>query len=110
MVRLSQTAAVLGLVLAAGLAGAAALAVQIDPAPGEALARKHCASCHAIGAGKSRINAPTFPEIAKNPATTETSLNFLLTHPHKTMPSLQLSSDERTSMIAYILSLRPPAK
>jgi mono/diheme cytochrome c family protein len=96
--------------LLSGLAGAAAPAAEIDVRVGEGLARRHCAACHTLGPTQMRELPPSFHELAQNLATTEASLEFLLTHPHATMPNLTLGADERAEIIAYIMSLRQGTK
>jgi mono/diheme cytochrome c family protein len=82
-----------------------ALAQQGNPAAGERLAAANCAQCH----GADPV-APTLAAIAAMPATTEASLSAFLHTPHAKMPSLIFSGAELNDLIAYILSLGPPAK
>ena len=97
-------------VVAAFLIGLAAAlparGAEIDVKAGEALARRHCAECHTMGQTRARELPPAFAELAQDPATTEASLKFLLTHPHYAMPNLKLNGDEQAEIIAYIMSLR----
>jgi mono/diheme cytochrome c family protein len=76
-----------------------------DPAAGKRLAAANCGQCH--GADSS---APALAAIAAMPATTEASLSAFLQTPHASMPSLIFSGAELNDLIAYILSLGPPAK
>jgi len=85
-------------------------AAELDERIGEGLARRDCAMCHTVGPTTVHELPPSFSELAQNPATTQASLEFLLTHPHDVMPNLQLGTDERAELIAYILSLRDRAK
>jgi mono/diheme cytochrome c family protein len=93
-------------VLSLTLAPRGVAAAEIDPAAGRRLAETHCSECHAITPTRQRELAPTFSELAQDPASTPTSLRFLLTNPHYAMPNLKLSEDQMASIIAYILSLR----
>jgi cytochrome c len=76
-----------------------------DRDAGERLAAMNCAPCH--GAIDAPLGAPAFATIASMPSTTADSLNVFLQSPHATMPDLILSPDDRSDLIAYILSLRP---
>jgi hypothetical protein len=51
-------------------------------------------------------NAPDFHAIANMSSTTPFGLMVWLTNPHPSMPSLVLTRQESTDVIAYILSLR----
>jgi mono/diheme cytochrome c family protein len=81
-------------------------AAEIDPAFGRQLAQKHCSECHAVDPTRFHELAPTFYELAQDPASTPTSLRFLLTNPHYAMPNFRFSEDQMAAIIAYILSLR----
>jgi hypothetical protein len=48
----------------------------------------------------------TFEVIAKTPGMTGMALSVWLTTPHRNMPHLILSAQERDDVIAYITSLR----
>jgi mono/diheme cytochrome c family protein len=75
------------------------------PATGERLAAETCAQCHS-GVGGSG-GAPAFVTIASMPSTTEQSLTAFLQTPHASMPDLIISPEDRSDLVAYILSLRP---
>ena len=80
-----------------------------DPAHGLALARQVCSECHATQAEQLRSpnpKAPTFVELATTPGMTTTALSVALTTPHAGMPMFRLTAEQRTDIIAYILSLR----
>ena len=88
-----------------------------DPARGLALAREVCSACHAIQAQQLQsphARAPTFLALATTPGMTATALTVALTTPHAGMPMFRLSTDQRESIIAYILGLKqagsPPGK
>ncbi len=93
-----------------GFAVGSAAAADIDAKVGAGLATRTCAGCHDVGPTTVHMLPPAFGELAQSPATTEASLEFLLTHPHYAMPNIQLSADERGALIAYILSLRQQAR
>lgn len=93
-----------------GLTGVPAAAAEIDAKAGESLARRQCAACHTVGPTRARERPPTFSDLAQDLATTRESLEFLLTQPHDTMPNLKLGADELAEIIAYIMSLRRPAR
>jgi len=96
--------------VAGGLSASAATGAEIDTKAGESIAHTYCAACHDVGPTQAHAVPPTFFELAQDPATTETSLRFLLTHPHEAMPNLRLNADETAEIIAYVLSLRQRAR
>jgi cytochrome c len=80
-----------------------------DPAAGHTFARSLCAVCHAVDADTDQSpnpSAPTFSRIAAEPGMTATALSVILRNPHREMPDLILSPDERANVIAYILTLK----
>ena len=104
---------------ALGLAGTAL--AQVPPADqvsvGASLARQTCASCHIVAADqttvtRSRDNAPNFATVAQRPDVSAQSLRQFLSTTHttirtpSTMPAPQLTEDQTTVLISYILSLR----
>jgi mono/diheme cytochrome c family protein len=85
---------------------------------GRAIALKTCASCHVVAADQAsapllKPPAPSFSEIAAQPATTEGSLRSFLRNPHgeprrsSKMPGFILPDSQVAQVVAYILSLRP---
>lgn len=72
------------------------------------LAVEVCGQCHGVGFEEESPNydAPTFYEVAQDPAVTALSLRVFLQTPHHQMPDLMLSSEETDDVITYILSLR----
>jgi mono/diheme cytochrome c family protein len=107
--------------LGAALAVAGAADGQVPPADqvsvGKALARQICASCHIVAPDqttvtRSRDQAPNFVIVAKRPDVTAQSLRQFLSTTHTTistpgtMPDPQLTDDQKTVLVAYILSLR----
>jgi mono/diheme cytochrome c family protein len=103
--RVAQAISIL-LSVTAGCAGARA--AEIDLAVGRRLAQTHCAECHGAQRTRLQTQAPTFYELAQDPSTTELSLRFQLTTPHRDMPNLKLPGDDLATISAYILSLREP--
>jgi mono/diheme cytochrome c family protein len=84
---------------------------------GLGLARQVCSECHAIQAQQLQspnARAPTFVTLATTPGMTSTALTVALTTPHAGMPMFRLTTDQRESIIAYILGLKqagsPPGK
>ncbi len=80
-----------------------------DSAKGLALAQRLCADCHSVtpgAAGSPPKAAADFETIANTPGMTDLALSVWLRTPHRQMPNLQLSDDQRTDLIAYIASLR----
>ena len=89
--------------------GASAAQESGDKERGRALAGRICAECHAILPGAANTPAPgvaTFEVIANTPGMTAMALSVWLTTPHRNMPNLILSAQEREDVIAYITSLR----
>ena len=89
----------------------AASAAEMSPAAGKQLAKEWCAACHVVEKGQidsTSTSAPTFFEVADNPATTEMSLRAFFATPHEQMPNFQLTNEQTDNIIAYILSLRTP--
>ena len=94
-----------------GIAGIA----QVADRPGSIrrgrdFAFDNCRPCHVVGPDQRSTTrfsvAPDFRSVANMPSTTPMSLIVWLTNPHPTMPSLILSPQEASDVIAYIESLR----
>jgi mono/diheme cytochrome c family protein len=102
----------IGLVFGLALLFSAAAAAQDlpgDPGRGHAIAEHGCSACHAIDPGVRAppgVAAPTFQDVADDPAMTELALNAFFQTPHQNMPNLQLSAENMADLIAYILSLK----
>ena len=79
-----------------------------DPATGERIATRWCASCHALGRSqpKARTEAAAFAEIARIPEFNERLLAFFLLDPHPKMPDMSLTRAEAADLAAYIHSVR----
>jgi mono/diheme cytochrome c family protein len=89
----------------------AASAAEMNTVAGKQLAKEWCAACHVVEKGQidsTSTAAPTFFEVADNPATTEMSLRAFFATPHEQMPNFQLTNEQTDNIIAYILSLRTP--
>ena len=99
------------IMLAAALVAGAvcAKAKAQDVAAGHAFAREACKSCHVVEAGprapRRLAIGPAFRDIANTPGMTTTALQAFLTSSHPKMPNLILTPDEKSDVIAYILSL-----
>jgi mono/diheme cytochrome c family protein len=79
------------------------------PVVGGALAERWCMACHVIEREPPAAAAngiPSFPAIAARPSTTAESLDRFLSTAHTRMSDFSLSRNERSALIAYILSLR----
>ncbi len=99
---LSATAAsiLLGLVLASP-------ALAFDAKTGETLAARWCSKCHLVGPGGMTSDAaPTFEDIANDPARTPDRLRTWMADPHPPMPNLSLSRDEIEAILAYLDTLK----
>ena len=98
---------VLAAVVALGLIGVGGQAVG-DTTEGRTLAMEWCSSCHLVEPGQAAATsdvAPSFPEMANNPAYTEERLRSWLWAPHPPMPDFDLSRYEIESLVSYIMSL-----
>ena len=98
--------------LASALAATAlnAAAQDGDVAAGHAFAREACKSCHVVeptnASPRIVVVGPSFQDIANTKGMTATALRVFLTTSHPKMPNLILTPEERSDVIAYILSLR----
>ncbi len=95
--------------LATGALAAGAQAAEFNTAAGKQLAKQWCAACHVVEEGQGETMstaAPSFFDIAADPAVTEMGLRAFFASPHDQMPDLQISNSEADNLIAYILSLR----
>ena len=95
--------------LAAGVPAAGTQAAEFNTTAGKQLAKEWCAACHVVEEGQGETMstaAPSFFDIAADPATTEMGLRAFFASPHEQMPNIQLSNGEADNVIAYILSLR----
>ncbi len=94
--------------LAAGMALAAPIPGQPDPAHGKVLAESLCTNCHLVGSGQDHINAdvPSFHEIANMEGQTAGDIMAHIMLPKHPMPQIPLTKSEIADLSAYILSLR----
>jgi mono/diheme cytochrome c family protein len=95
--------------VAAGTPAAGIRAAEFNTTAGKQLAKEWCAACHVVEEGQGETMstaAPSFFDIAADPAVTETGLRAFFASPHDQMPDLQISNSEADNLIAYILSLR----
>ena len=97
-------------VLVASLVTTSSLAADPDPAHGEALAKRWCASCHLVGADQKRAttDAPPLAAVANRPDFNSAKLAFFLLDPHPKMPSMALSRAEAANISAYIATQKRP--
>jgi mono/diheme cytochrome c family protein len=103
------------LALTLSIAASAANAEQLgNAADGLAYARAHCGECHGVEADQEdfspNIDAPDFAVVANTPGMTERAVSVWLQTSHPTMPNLMIPDDVRDDLIAYIMSLKSPAK
>ena len=71
--------------------------------------RQLCSECHAVEPTQpSSPNpaSPRFETIANVPGMTGMALSAALQSPHRSMPNVMLDSDQLSSIVAYVLSLR----
>ena len=105
LLRLSPIVSALALLLAAALA-----AQELgDRRAGHDFAMQVCSECHWVSDEQMVIpenEAPSFFQVAEDPAITPISLRVFFGTPHQNMPGIMLSDPERDDVIAYILSLR----
>jgi mono/diheme cytochrome c family protein len=82
-------------------------AFAADPAHGEQLAQRWCASCHVVANDQRQASsdAPPFSSVARNPSFNADRLAFFLLDPHPKMPNMSLTRNEATDLAAYIASL-----
>jgi mono/diheme cytochrome c family protein len=80
-----------------------------DVKKGAIVADSVCAQCHAVRAGQFRSPipmAPSFASVAATPGMTDTALRVWLRTSHPTMPNYNLTREERSHIVAYIMSLK----
>ena len=82
-----------------------------DPAAGERLAVRWCASCHLVKPNQAQANAdvPSFSAIARMPDFSAEKVATFLLLPHPKMPSYSLSRIEARAIASYIESLAKPS-
>ncbi len=80
-----------------------------DAASGRRLAQQWCAECHVIAPPLVRgpnQAAPTFGQIADDPAMTPARVRAVLRAPHRSMSATALSESQVDDVIAYIGSVK----
>ena len=94
--------------LVAGVALAAPIPGQPDPAHGKVLAESLCTNCHLVGSGQEHVNAdvPSFREIANQEGQTAGDIMGHIILPKHPMPVIPLTKAELADLAAYIISLR----
>jgi mono/diheme cytochrome c family protein len=99
-------------VLVVSLITSSSFAAEPDPAHGETLAKRWCASCHLVGAEQKEAttDAPPFAVVANEPEFNSAKLAFFLLDPHPKMPNMAVSRVEAADIAAYIATLGPPQK
>ncbi len=91
---------------------------QTDAERGQYVAVKWCSECHRVGPDQPSgvrpghvlpptVGAASFMDIAARRAVTAEWLDHFLSDLHLPMPTYRLRDDERRTVIAYILSLKP---
>ena len=105
-----RTIAALALLLCAApaLAQTSAPTRKPDPAAGEIIAKRWCASCHLVAPDQTRASAdaPTFLSIAQKQMDEDALAAFLQT-PHPRMPDMSLTRDEVADLVAFIGQMAP---
>lgn len=107
--------------LTGGVATAAESQTSAQIQEGREVALHVCALCHTVSAGPQREPykkppAPDFRAIANRPGTTSESLLAFLETKHQTvvnwreMPGVKTTDEESRAVVAYIMSLRKPAR
>lgn len=107
--KLSSAVVLVAVVLSSG----SAAAQGGNAAEGRRLAGSVCSACHVIQEGQrgpAMDAAPTFVTMANDPAMTNERLRRFLNRPHSQMPPIQISRGEIEDLIAYIRTLKRPAR
>jgi mono/diheme cytochrome c family protein len=101
-----------GFALSLATGAAAAQGLPGNPAQGRAIAEQWCIECHQVAPDtreEGLPGPPAFQAIADDPAVTELALRVFLQSSHQRMPNFRLTTEERDSIVAYILSLKRDA-
>jgi mono/diheme cytochrome c family protein len=118
MSRLTIRLMLLGPALAAAAVAQGTTRTERQAQRGEQIAQAQCSACHIVAEHQQfmpllREPAPSFESIANRPDTTEKSLRHFVATTHWdlktvpiTMPDPELSRDDTTAIIRYILTLR----
>jgi mono/diheme cytochrome c family protein len=108
--KLWSRSAVAALVMLPGAAGAVELG---NAESGHDYARKVCAGCHAVEKGATispAADVPSFQDVADTTGMSPRALVVWLQTSHPNMPNLILPPDDMDNVVAYIMSLRSPAR
>jgi len=79
-----------------------------NPATGKELALRKCSNCHVVSSTQTRPatdGVPTFDQLARDPATSLSSLRLFLQAPHRPMPDPMLTRSEIDDLASYIVGL-----
>lgn len=80
-----------------------------DPGRGVAVVERWCAICHSVrGTETDPERAPTFEEVARRPGRDASHLRRFLDEDHFPMTTYRLFDEEKSDVVALILSLRQP--
>lgn len=109
MIRVMSMAGVIAALLAA--AASAAPPVAADPANGERLSLRWCASCHLVSKSQTTAStdAPSFEALANAPGKTPEGIADFLMLPgttHSKMPDMALSRVEIGDIAAFLATLK----
>ncbi len=96
----------ISLVVIAIVGASEVLAADADH--GADLAKRWCASCHAVTSEQKQASADVAPfaAVARKPDFSAEKLAFFLLDPHPKMPNFALSRTEASDLAAYIATLR----
>jgi mono/diheme cytochrome c family protein len=91
-----------------GLPSAGNAQVTGDWAAGRRIAVETCALCHVVETGQrpAAVGAPSFLDLARDPAVTDFYLRSFFRSPHLRMPNFTFTNQETDDLIAYIMSLK----
>ncbi len=80
--------------------------VVADPAKGEIIAKRWCATCHLVSPDQKMASSdvPSFASLAHSKLSPE-ALRVFLSNPHPRMPDMDLTRSEIADIVAYIRSL-----
>ena len=86
--------------------GSAAVRAEGDPTRGEIVAQQWCSACHVTEVADSATDgAPAWRTIAMDSTVDEGYLRSLLDVPHGQMQHLELTDEQITDVLAYIMTL-----
>lgn len=94
---------------ALALTAGAAWAQDDQVERGRVIAETWCSACHVIGdtaQPQALAGAPSFPQLAEDPAIDDAALAYALLRPHPVMPSFPVTREDIAAIAAYLRSLR----